>query len=155
MKTLILALALLGVLQTQAAPNEIVKVSNPSMNVDKENNVVSLSYNLGWRSWDAVLDYKTGFIATRIFSRKACVLIPMNKKTFPSAELFPAQIASQNLKYSVWQSPVQNLAKFGKNIEALCDGIQTYPAVATGDLATFSECANSIIITILGMTICF
>ncbi|XP_078522784.1 gastrokine-1-like [Lissotriton helveticus] len=155
MKTLVLAIALLGVFQTETAPNKAVRITDPSWTVDKENNVVSVSHNLGWQSWDAVLDYKTGFIATRIFSRKACVVTPLNKEEFPSAELFPEQPISQNLKYSVWQTPVKNLAIFGKNIEVLCNGIQTFPAVETGDIALFGECANSIIITILGIHICF
>ncbi|KAJ1177720.1 hypothetical protein NDU88_002972 [Pleurodeles waltl] len=155
MKTLILVVALLGVFQTHAAPNEAIKVLNPSVKIDKGNNVISISNNFGLNSWDTVLDYTTGFIATRLFSRRACVVIPLKSSVFPSAEQFDKQPVPVTLKYSAWQTPIEDLSRFGAHVEALCDGIQTFPAVETGDIATFGECANSIIITILGITICF
>ncbi|XP_078522782.1 gastrokine-1-like [Lissotriton helveticus] len=176
MKTLILTAALLGVFLTHTGANDDINVSNQgnvggdvhqAVNINNQDNVANINNFNGWDSWDAILDYNRGLYATRVFSKKACIVTKMNKAVFPTlAQLSKAvqekkasgDAPPRKVTYAVIHTPVKDVSDFGGHIESMCRGLPTYSAAETQGSELFSgygECSSSSIITILGITMCW
>ncbi|KAJ1091504.1 hypothetical protein NDU88_004626 [Pleurodeles waltl] len=177
MKTLIITAALLGVLLMQTGANDDINVSNQgniggdvhqTVNINNQDNIANINDFNGWDSWDSICDYKRGLFATRLFSKKACVVTRMNKAVFPTLAQLSKAVQEKKasgdappprqVTYAVIHTPVKDVNDFGSHIESLCRGLPTYSAAETQGSELFSgygDCSSSSIITILGITMCW
>ncbi|MEE6507604.1 hypothetical protein FKM82_027080, partial [Ascaphus truei] len=144
MKFLIVSVVLLGVFLAQSLANDSVNINNSgnvgtnvkqNVNINNQNNVANINNLNGWNSWDSACDYGRGYAATRLFSKKMCIVTKMNKDTFPSL----AQLSTfakdeknppnpQMLTYTINQNPIVNIGEYGEHIQSLCKGLPTYTA---------------------------
>ncbi|KAJ7305281.1 hypothetical protein JRQ81_011198 [Phrynocephalus forsythii] len=119
--------------------NNVGGSSHQSVSIDHEKQVVNVDDNNGWKSWNTVWDYKTGYAATRILSKKSCVVTKMNPEIMPDVTTLPnaikekqkapnRDVADKEVTYMVSSKRITDLTTYGKNVEALCKGIPTYPA---------------------------
>ncbi|XP_053257366.1 gastrokine-1-like [Podarcis raffonei] len=173
MKLIALSVALLGVLLAPAlAVNNISENnqgnvgghSHQSVSIDNQKQVVNVDNNNGWHSWNNIWDYGTGYMATRILSKKSCILTKMNRNVMPDVTTLPEAIkekqkdrtkgpAPKKLTYMVTPKKITNLAPYGKNIEALCRGIPTYAAYEFAGESS-GACFQANILWILHISLC-
>ncbi|KAH0623050.1 hypothetical protein JD844_030954, partial [Phrynosoma platyrhinos] len=112
--------------------------SHQSVSIDNQRQVVNVDDNNGWHSWNTVWDYKSGYIATRILSKKSCIVTKMNSEIMPDVTTLPQAIKEKQkagtkepdhqITYMISSKKITDLTPYGKNIEALCGGIPTFPA---------------------------
>uniref|UniRef100_A0A803TLX5 Gastrokine-1 n=1 Tax=Anolis carolinensis TaxID=28377 RepID=A0A803TLX5_ANOCA len=113
--------------------------AHQSVSIDNQKQVVNVDNNNGWNSWNTVWDYKNGYVATRVLSKKSCILSRMNPEVMPDVTTLPDAIrikqkdrtkgpAHKEVTYVVSSKRITDLAPYGKNIQALCRGIPTFPA---------------------------
>ncbi|KYO44150.1 gastrokine-1 [Alligator mississippiensis] len=80
-----------------------------------------------------------GYVATRILSKKACIVSKMNKNAMPDSALFPQLIKerksaglqappAKELLCIVSKTTASDLTPFGPSIHAQCRGVPTYIA---------------------------
>ncbi|KAM4675810.1 gastrokine-1-like [Discoglossus pictus] len=173
MKFLIVVAALLGVFLTQTLANDNININNSgnrggnvyqNVNINNQNNVASINNLNGCKSWDSICDYGRGYAATRLFSKKMCIINRMNLAMFPSLVQLRAiskrkyQITpnTQMVTYTINQTPIVNIAEYGEHISSLCKGIPAYTALEMPEFGEgFGLCRSSSIITILGISFCF
>ncbi|XP_067401957.1 gastrokine-1-like [Emydura macquarii macquarii] len=148
MKLSIVIAALLGVFLTSSLATDNVNENNQgnvggnshqTVSINNDQHVANIDTNDGWHSWNSVWDYKYGFMATRIFSKKVCIISKMNRKVLPDIVVIPKVIKEKKksgaqgpppgeLRYVVSKTTIPDLTPYGKNIEALCRGLPTYVA---------------------------
>ncbi|XP_013931114.1 PREDICTED: gastrokine-2-like [Thamnophis sirtalis] len=124
--------------------------SIPSMNgdyiqqtvtIDNEKKVAIIHVHEGSCSSDTIFDYKHGYIAMRIFSRRSCFVMKMEKGYIPEIEeigrlayekqMMRQMLSGRNLwvKYEAGNSflgEIKEWLVFGKHIEHLCKHIPVY-----------------------------
>uniref|UniRef100_A0A8C6ZHM0 Gastrokine 1 n=1 Tax=Nothoprocta perdicaria TaxID=30464 RepID=A0A8C6ZHM0_NOTPE len=108
-----------------------------SLRTDKKNLVAHIDTYHGFNSWSSVWDFSAGFVATRLFSKKTCVISKINRDTLPFIVLAPSPLSGElaqpspapEYNYVVSRRRVTNLAPYGKPIQALCRGVPTYLAL--------------------------
>ncbi|XP_062817376.1 gastrokine-1 isoform X2 [Anolis carolinensis] len=177
MKLLILSIAFLGALLAPTLATNNISERNQgnvggrahqSVSIDNQKQVVNVDNNNGWNSWNTVWDYKNGYVATRVLSKKSCILSRMNPEVMPDVTTLPDAIrikqkdrtkgpAHKEVTYVVSSKRITDLAPYGKNIQALCRGIPTFPAYeAKGrSFAYFSEsCWQADVLFLLGISYC-
>ncbi|XP_054853220.1 gastrokine-1 [Eublepharis macularius] len=177
MKLLILSVALLGVFLSPVLTTDNVNVNNQgnrggnshqSVSIDNQKQVVNVDNNNGWHSWNTVWDYRSGYIATRIFAKKSCIIAPLNKHIMPDVTVLPQAIKekqktgaqgppSKQVTYTVSRNKITDLSSYGKNIENLCRGLPTYLAhevKAPSFLYYSGSCFNANILCLLGISYC-
>ncbi|XP_006119171.1 gastrokine-1 isoform X2 [Pelodiscus sinensis] len=148
MKLSIVIVVLFGVCLSQSLATDNVSENNQgniggsshqTVSINNDKHVANIDSNNGWNSWNSVLDYKTGFMATRVFSKKSCIIAKMNKNVMPDIVEIPKLLEERKktvaqgpppkeLRYAVSKTRVPDLTPYGKNIEALCKGLPTYVA---------------------------
>ncbi|XP_036878038.1 gastrokine-1 [Manis javanica] len=176
MKLTIIFAGLLGIFLAPALADVIGGDSSSavsgqqSVSVNNDNNVANVDNNNGWNSWNTLLDYGTGFVATRLFSKKACIVHRMNKNYMPSLQALDVLVKEKKLQgkgpggpppkgliYSVNPDKVNDLHQYGKSISVMCKGIPTYMAeeIVGASLAFNSEkCISADILWILNISFC-
>ncbi|NXY90139.1 GKN2 protein, partial [Alcedo cyanopectus] len=112
-----------------------------TMTIHNEKNFVEVHVRSGRYSSDTIFDYSSGYIATRLFSRKACFILKINKEYIPELkEMGRLAFERQTMKkiYSpnnVWvefqsgHSLLGSLKEwllYGKHIKQLCTGLPLY-----------------------------
>ncbi|NXK12155.1 GKN2 protein, partial [Herpetotheres cachinnans] len=112
-----------------------------TMTIDSEKQLADVHVRSGVYSSDTIFDYSHGYIATRLFSRRACFILKINKEYIPDLqEIGRLAFERQAMKaiYSpsnVWvqfQSGhsllgnIRNWFTYGKQIEQLCKGLPLY-----------------------------
>ncbi|CAM4684623.1 unnamed protein product [Lepidochelys olivacea] len=140
--------SLLGVFLTPSLATDNVNENNQrndggnshqTVSINNNKHVANIDTNNGWNSWNSVWDYGNGFMATRVFSKKSCIIAKMNKDVMPDIVVIPRLISERKkagaqgprpkeLRFVVSKTRVLDLTSFGKNIEALCRGLPTYVA---------------------------
>ncbi|CAM5177972.1 unnamed protein product [Eretmochelys imbricata] len=140
--------SLLGVFLTPSLATDNVNENNQgndggnshqTVSINNNKHVANIDTNNGWNSWNSVWDYGNGFMATRVFSKKSCIVAKMNKDVMPDIVVIPRLISERKkagaqgprpkeLRFVVSKTRVLDLTPFGKNIEALCRGLPTYVA---------------------------
>nr|XP_020840875.1 gastrokine-3-like [Phascolarctos cinereus] len=104
-------------------------------NVDIHGSIILIHDTNPWSEWDGILDYNHGYLAAKLYSKKACVLTRMDKVIFPSLEALRKALdkqlprnydSSQGLTYIILPARVKNVARYGKTISDLCRGVPTY-----------------------------
>uniref|UniRef100_A0A8C3XNH5 Gastrokine-1 n=1 Tax=Chelydra serpentina TaxID=8475 RepID=A0A8C3XNH5_CHESE len=113
--------------------------SHQTVSINNDKHVANIDSNNGWNSWNSVWDYGNGFMATRVFSKKSCIIAKMNKDVMPDIAVMPKLISERKkagaqgphpkeLRFVVSKTRVPDLTPYGKHIEALCRGLPTYVA---------------------------
>ncbi|CAM4703212.1 unnamed protein product [Caretta caretta] len=113
--------------------------SHQTVSINNDKHVANIDSNNGWNSWNSVWDYGNGFISTRILSKKACIIAKINEKVMPDVVELPQLIKEKmkagsrgpppvELRFTVSETRVSDLALYGKSVEAMCRGIPTYVA---------------------------
>ncbi|KAM9311963.1 gastrokine-1-like [Gastrophryne carolinensis] len=164
MKTLVIFAALIGTLLA----NDNIGIDNSGnnggnvhqdVNINNRDNVANINTLNGWNSWNSVCDYNRGIFATRLFSRRQCVIVSIGNIEFPEPEglglppminLTPISVRYTFNNYS----PIPSFDEYGEHVETLCRGIPTF----TADLYkvhTHHDCDVNSIVTIGGITFCF
>ncbi|KAK9395349.1 gastrokine-1 [Crotalus adamanteus] len=148
MKLVILSVVFLGVfLAPVFTNNNIIEnnrgnaggTSHQSVNIDHKRQVVNIDNNNGWNSWSSVMDYSTGFMATRILSKKVCFIVRMNKQIVPDITTLPKAIrekqkdprngpAPKEVSFTVSPKRITDLSVYGKQVQTFCRGIPSYLA---------------------------
>ncbi|XP_014379798.1 gastrokine-1 [Alligator sinensis] len=139
---------LLGVLLAPVLANDNMNENNQgnkggrsqqTVSISGNQHVANIDTNNGWNSWNLVWDDETGFVATRILSKKACIVSKMNKNAMPDSALFPQLIKerqsaglkappAKELLCIVSKTTASDLTPFGPSIQAQCRGVPTYIA---------------------------
>ncbi|XP_044273304.1 gastrokine-1 [Varanus komodoensis] len=142
--------------------------SHQSVNIDQNKKVVNVDNNNGWHSWNTVWDYRTGYVAMRILSKKRCVVTKMNPRVMPDITVLPQAIrekqkdltkapARKEVTYMISPKRIADLTPYGKNIDALCRGIPTYAAEEVhkpGFWYSSASCFNADILLLLSFNYC-
>ncbi|XP_062064828.1 gastrokine-2 [Lepus europaeus] len=173
-------LVVLAVFGIPAHGDEVYNIISPSSNggsvhetvkIDNEKNAAIINIHAGSCSSTTIFDYKHGYIAARLLSRRACFILKMDEK-IPAIDQLKRYIyesqAMNNMfssKYTwVRYNPLQSLILeadwflFGSPIEQLCEHIPLYK----GEIVQKSEsddisakgCAKAGLLGILGISIC-
>ncbi|XP_031236764.1 gastrokine-1 [Mastomys coucha] len=139
-----------------------------SVSINGMHNVANIENNNGWDSWNALWDYENSFAATRLFSKKSCIVHRMNKDAMPSLQDLdtmvkeqkgkgPEGAAPKDLMYSINPTKVEDLNTFGPKIAGMCQGIPTYVAeeIPGPNQPLYSKkCYTANILWILRMSFC-
>ncbi|XP_008252529.1 gastrokine-2 [Oryctolagus cuniculus] len=180
MKILGVFLVVLAVFGIPAHGHEVYNIISPSSNggsvhetvkIDNEKNAAIINIHAGSCSSTTIFDYKHGYIASRLLSRRACFILKMDEK-IPAMDQLKRYIyesqAMNNMfsnEYTwVRYNPLQSLILeadwflFGSPIEHLCEHIPLYK----GEIVQKSEsddisakgCAKAGLLGILGISIC-
>ncbi|KAM5227859.1 gastrokine-2 [Ctenodactylus gundi] len=179
MKTLVAFLVALASFGIQSHGYEVYNIFSPSSNggkiqetvsIDNEKNTATINIHAGSCSSTTIFDYKHGYIASRILSRRACYIVKMNHKAIPALDMLQRYIferqtmeaMSSDMYTWVRYNPIQSLiAKadwflFGSPIEHLCKHIPLYHAevVEKSHDIGVGGCAKAGLLGILGISIC-
>ncbi|XP_037662685.1 gastrokine-1-like [Choloepus didactylus] len=141
-----------------------------SVSVNKGHNVVNIDHDNGWNSWNSIWDYETGYAATRLFAKKACIVHRMNKEVMPSIQALDTLVKENKLQgkgpggpppkglmYSINPTQVSDLNTFGKSIVGMCKGVPTYTAEESPGASLFFNskmCLSVDVFWILNISIC-
>ncbi|XP_034286516.1 gastrokine-2 [Pantherophis guttatus] len=140
-----------------------------TVTIDNEGKIVIIHIHEGSCSSDTIFDYKHGYIAMRIFSRKACFVMKMEKGYIPEIkeigrlayerQMMGRMLSGRNLwvKYEPANSffgEIKEWFIFGKPIEHLCRHIPVYKVKRAGYEVHTSSCVKAGILNILGISIC-
>ncbi|XP_077162188.1 gastrokine-1-like [Paroedura picta] len=177
MKLIILSAALLGVFLAPILATDNVNVNNSgnrggnshqSVGINNQKKVVNVDNNNGWHSWNTVWDYGSGYTAIRVFSKKSCIIAPLNKHVMPDVTVLPQAIKEKQktgaqappdkkLTYTVSPNKITDLSAYGKDIENLCRGVPTYLAHEVKAPSFFyysGSCFQANILCLLGVSYC-
>ncbi|XP_016079677.1 PREDICTED: gastrokine-2 [Miniopterus natalensis] len=179
MKILVLLLVVLAIFGTQSHGFEVYNIISPNNNggniqqtvtIDNEKNTAIVNIHSGSCSSTTVFDYKHGYIASRVLSRRACFIMKMDHKAIPALDQLKRYIYERQAlntmfsdKYTwVKYNPLQSLITdvkwflFGSPIEKLCKHIPLYKAevVEKPHDVGANGCAKVGLLGILGISIC-
>ncbi|NXJ98041.1 GKN1 protein, partial [Corythaixoides concolor] len=100
-------------------------------------------------AWNSVWDTKTGYVATKVFSKNTCIIAKLDER-FLHNQPFPEQPQGEERpgpdqlppienRYIISGDRLQSLRPYGRRIEALCRGIPSYLAYpAAGEYSSNS-----------------
>ncbi|XP_049641081.1 gastrokine-2 [Suncus etruscus] len=180
MKVLVAFLVVLAVLGTQSHGYDVFNIISPTnngnvqetMTIDNEKNIAVVNIHAGSCSSTTIFDYKHGYIATRMLSRRACYIMKLDHKRIPALDQLKRYIyerkALKNFfsdKYTwVKYNPLQSfIAKvdwflFGSPIKQLCKDIPLYKGEVVEKPMSHKPgaggCAKAGVLGILGISIC-
>ncbi|XP_026718801.1 gastrokine-1 [Athene cunicularia] len=90
------------------------------------------------RALKTVWDIKTGYAATKVFSKNSCIIAKIDKNFLPGQQfpaqpqgqkgLRPYQLPPRENRFIISTNSLQSLSPYGKRIQALCRGIPSYLA---------------------------
>nr|XP_008515210.1 PREDICTED: gastrokine-2 [Equus przewalskii] len=142
-----------------------------TVTIDSEKEVATINIHAGSCSSTTIFDYKHGYIASRLLSRRACYILKMNRQTTPSLEQLKQSIyetkALNNIfsnKY-LWvkYNPLQSLIThmdwflFGSPIKQLCKDVPLYKGEVAGEILNnvgAGSCAKAGLLGIFGISVC-
>ncbi|XP_023796607.1 gastrokine-1-like [Cyanistes caeruleus] len=158
MKLPIVIASLLGVFLAPAlANNNMENNFNGQLSEDSNHSEIRVSTNPreGSEDWKTIWDFKTGYVATKVFSKNTCIIATTSKRFWlgkhfsaPLQGSGPQQLAPRENRFLISRDRLQSLSPFGKRIQALCRGIPSYlayPAPGSNFLrgSNFSSGSNS------------
>ncbi|KAM4803983.1 gastrokine-2 [Urocitellus parryii] len=172
-------LVVLAIFGTQSHGYEVYNIISPGNNggnvqetvtIDNEKNTATVDIHAGSCSSTTIFDYKHGYIASRVLSRRACYVLKMDHSAIPALdklerylyEMKTINVMSSNkytwVKYNPLQSLITNVDwfLFGSPIEQLCKHIPLYKGevVEKTDEIAARGCAKAGFLGILGISIC-
>uniref|UniRef100_A0A8C8RA10 Gastrokine-2 n=1 Tax=Pelusios castaneus TaxID=367368 RepID=A0A8C8RA10_9SAUR len=141
-----------------------------TVTISNEHNIADIHVRAGKCSSDTIFDYKHGYIATRLFSRRACFILKMEKGYIPELQeigrlayekqvILWCMFSQKNLwvQYEPSDSLIGEIKEwfiFGKHIERLCKGVPIYKVHKIEGAVKAGGCARAGILGILGISIC-
>ncbi|XP_077162386.1 gastrokine-2 [Paroedura picta] len=177
MTRLLVLVAVLGVFWCPALasfkiysiPDDTGEYTQQTVSIDNENQVANIHIYSGTCSSDTIFDYKHGYIATRLFSRRACFVYQMEKGYIPELELI-GRLAYEKQMFKKMFSPkniwvkyvpshsffgeIKEWLVFGSSIEKLCSGVPVYKVERVEKAPGAGGCVKAGILGILGISIC-
>ncbi|XP_010607994.1 gastrokine-2 [Fukomys damarensis] len=179
MKILVAFLVGLASFGIQSHGVEVYNLFNPSNNggniqetvqIDNEKNIAIVDIHAGSCSSTTIFDYKHGYIASRVLSRRACYILKMDHQSIPALDTLQRYIYERQTlnsmasgKYTwVKYNPLKSLITkvdwflFGSPIENLCKHIPLYEGevVEKSHDGGVGGCAKAGFLGILGISIC-
>ncbi|XP_063276875.1 gastrokine-1-like isoform X1 [Prinia subflava] len=138
MKFPIVIASLLGVFLAPALANHNMENNFNSENSNHPEMRVSTNPKDGSEAWKTVWDFKTGYVATKVFSKNTCIIATTRKrfwlgKHFPTPAQGdkrpgPYELQPRENRFIISRNRLQSLSPYGKRIQALCRGIPSYLA---------------------------
>ncbi|XP_001381698.2 gastrokine-1 [Monodelphis domestica] len=147
MKLEIVFIGLLGLLLGSTSADTNISVDNDNnsqggtqrVSINNDHNVANVDNDNGWDgSWNSIWDFNNGFVATRIFAKKTCIVHKINKNVVPSIQDFERLSKNKpnvhtgpspkSQRYMIDPQNIKDLAQFGTPIETMCKGLPTYKA---------------------------
>uniref|UniRef100_A0A8D0WH45 Gastrokine-2 n=1 Tax=Sus scrofa TaxID=9823 RepID=A0A8D0WH45_PIG len=179
LKIPVVFLVALTIFGTQSHGNEVYNIISSTANggqiqetmtIDNEKNTATVNIQAGSCSSTTIFDYKHGYIASRVLSRRACYILKMDHKAIPALdELKRYTFEKQTLKNMfsdkyIWvkYNPLRSLITnvnwflFGSPIRQLCENVPLYKGEVvdkTND-ASAGACAKVGLLGILGISVC-
>ncbi|XP_019825358.1 gastrokine-2 [Bos indicus] len=179
MKILVVFLVALAIFGTQSLGNEVYNIISPTdkggqiqetMTIDNENNAAIINIHAGSCSSTTIFDYKHGYIALRVLSRRACYILKMDHKAIPALDQLKRYIFERKALNSMFSdkyiwvkyNPLKSLIThvdwflFGSPIRQLCEHVPLYQ----GEVADKTHntgagvCAKAGLLGILGISVC-
>ncbi|XP_035304927.1 gastrokine-2 [Cricetulus griseus] len=172
-------LVVLTIFGIQSQAKEVFNIFTPSSNggsvqetvtIDNQKNTATINIHAGSCSSTTIFDYKHGYIASRVLSRRACYVLKMDHKAIPALDKLQRYLYEKQTMNTMdsgeytWvkYNPLKSLFTkvdwflFGSPIEQLCKNMPLYEGevvtkpkeVATG------ACAKVGLLGILGISIC-
>ncbi|XP_004850127.1 gastrokine-2 [Heterocephalus glaber] len=179
MKVLVAFLVVLASFGIQSHGFEVYNLFYPRNNggnvqetvqVDNEKNIAIVDIHAGSCSSTTIFDYKHGYIASRVLSRRACYILKMDHKAIPALDTLQRYIYEKQTlntmasgKYTwVRDNPLKSLITkvdwflFGSPIENLCKHMPLYEGevVEKSDHDGGRGCVKAGLLGILGISIC-
>ncbi|XP_036080720.1 gastrokine-2 [Rousettus aegyptiacus] len=179
MKIFVVFLVVLVIFGTQSHGYDVYNIISPNnkggnvqetITIDNEKNTVIINIHAGSCSSTTIFDYKHGYIASRVLSRRACYILKMNHKAIPALDQLKRYIyerkALNNMfsnKYTwVKYNPLQSLIidvdwlLFGSPIEQLCKDVPLYKGEVVEKTYNVGAkgCAKAGLLGIFGISIC-
>ncbi|NXW55164.1 GKN2 protein, partial [Eurystomus gularis] len=112
-----------------------------TMTIHSEKNIAEVHVRSGVYSSDTIFDYSKGYIATRLFSRKACFILKIDKDYIPELQEIghlaferktmkkiysPNNVWTQFQSGNSWFGGLKEWFLYGKHIKQLCTGLPLY-----------------------------
>ncbi|KAM5251882.1 gastrokine-2 isoform 2-T5 [Hipposideros larvatus] len=179
MRILVGFLVAAAIFGTQSHGYEVYNIISPNNNggnvqetitIDNEKNTATVNIHAGSCSSTTVFDYKHGYIATRMLSRRACYILKMDHKAIPALDQLERYIYERkalNTMYSnkytwVKYNPLQSLLTdvkwflFGSPIEQLCKHVPLYKGEVVENTRQLGAegCAKAGLLGIFGISVC-
>ncbi|XP_074838017.1 gastrokine-2 [Carettochelys insculpta] len=176
MNTVATVIAVLGVFWAQASSYEIYSLPGPdndyvqqTVTISNERHIADIHVHAGMCSSDTIFDFEHGYIATRLFSRRACFVLKMEKGYIPELreigrlayekqmmnKMFSPRIVW--VEYEPKDSIIAEIKEwliFGRPIEKLCKGVPVFRVRRVEGPIKAGGCAKAGILGILGISIC-
>uniref|UniRef100_U3J9D8 Gastrokine 1 n=3 Tax=Anas platyrhynchos TaxID=8839 RepID=U3J9D8_ANAPP len=109
------------------------------LTIDSETLVAVVEDKTTTESWKTVLNYDTGYIASRVVSENVCYISRMDRVVMPalssiavlaeeSKNVKGERVVSRNIRYVISNRRIRDLSSYGSEIYSLCRGLTTYMA---------------------------
>ncbi|KYO44151.1 gastrokine-2 [Alligator mississippiensis] len=176
MNMLAALIAVLGVLWTQAAAYHIYTIPSPgrdyvlqTVTIDNTKDTADIHVRNGLCSSDTIFDYKHGYIATRVFSQRACFIMKMEKGYTLTLEdigrlAYERQMMTKMYSPTYWwvqYEPADSIIAemkewllYGDAIEGLCKGVPLYGVHKVESGINSGGCFKTGILGILHISVC-
>ncbi|XP_014646896.1 PREDICTED: gastrokine-2 isoform X2 [Ceratotherium simum simum] len=122
MKIFVVFLVVLAIFGTQSHGYEVYNIISQVNNggsvqetvtIDSEKDIAIINIHAGLCSSTTIFDYKHGYIASRVLSRRACYILKMNRQTTPTLDQLKQHIYDMQIM-SVLE-PVQKLGSWASS----------------------------------------
>ncbi|XP_037663694.1 gastrokine-2 [Choloepus didactylus] len=179
MKILVVFLVVLAIFGPQSHGFEVYNVFTPTnngddvqetMTIDNEKNIAIVNIHAGSCSSTTIFDYKHGYIALRLLSRRACFILKMNHQAIPALDQLQRYIYEKQALKSMFSNkytwvkynPLESLITdvnwflFGSPIEQLCKHVPLYKGEVVEKKQDVGArgCAKAGLLGILGISVC-
>ncbi|XP_060239265.1 gastrokine-2 [Meriones unguiculatus] len=173
-------LVVLSIFGAQSQADEAFNIFSPgnsggniqeTVTIDNQRNTATINVHAGACSSTTIFDYKHGYIASRVLSRRACYILKMDHKAIPALDKLQRYIYEKQTMNTMasreytWvrYNPLKSMLMkvdwflFGSPIEKLCKDIPLYEGeVVTKPPkeANTGACAKVGLLGLLGFSIC-
>ncbi|XP_042657371.1 gastrokine-1 [Tyto alba] len=107
------------------------------LTINKQWHIATVEEKTAHKSSKVILNYDTGFIATKVLPEKVCFVSLMNREEIPSLDDLPRLAEENNVRLKrsttkeliyIVRRPVRDLKSYGPDIFSMCKGLMTYVA---------------------------
>uniref|UniRef100_H0VQF4 Gastrokine-2 n=1 Tax=Cavia porcellus TaxID=10141 RepID=H0VQF4_CAVPO len=178
MKIFVAFLMVLASFGIQSHGSQVYNIFSPSnsgrtiqetVEIDNEKNTATVNIHAGSCSSTTIFDYKHKYIASRVFSRRACYILKMDHQAIPALDTLQRSIYEEQTlntmasdKYTwVKFNPLKSLITkvdwflFGSPIRKPCEHIPLYEGeVFEKRDIDIGGCVNAGLLNIFGISIC-
>ncbi|KAM9175049.1 gastrokine-1 [Mergus octosetaceus] len=109
------------------------------LTIDSETLVAVVEDKTSTESWKTVLNYDTGYIASKVVAENVCYISRMDRVVMPALSSIAVlaeenknvkgeRVVSRNIRYVISNRRIRDLSSYGSEIYSLCRGLTTYMA---------------------------